>query len=93
VLFVAGPHVKTGYQIKRGDPRDIMPTLAWLLDLPLSEELAGSPITDAFATEFVAAHPPRMLPTYGKRQARASMSSNADAAMIESLKALGYIKE
>jgi hypothetical protein len=93
VLFVAGPHVKPGYQIKRGDPRDLMPTLAWLLDLPLSEELAGSPITDAFAPEFVAAHPTRMLPTYGERQVGATTSSNADAAIIESLKALGYIEE
>jgi arylsulfatase A-like enzyme len=92
-LFVAGPHVKAGYQIKRGDPRDMMPTLAWLLDLPLSEELAGSPITDAFAPEFVAAHPTRMLPTYGERQVGSTTSSNADAAMIESLKALGYIEE
>ncbi len=93
VLFITGPHVKPGHPIEHGDPRDIMPTLAWLLDLPLSEELAGSPITDAFDSDFVAAHPPRMIPSYGARQTGTSMPSDEDDRMIESLKALGYIED
>jgi len=93
VLFIAGPHVRAGHRLEEGsDPGDLMPTMAWLLGLPLSAELMGAPLTDAFERELVSAKPVRGVATYGKRPARPPMPSPADEAMLESLRALGYIQ-
>jgi len=91
VLFIVGPHVKPGHVIQRANPGDLMPTMAWLLGLPLSEELMGKPLTEAFDEQFVAEHRPVKVPTYGERETRPGMASPADEALMEQLKALGYV--
>lgn len=92
VLFLLGPGVKKGHTLSDADPLDIMPTLAWLLGIPVSKELPGRPLTEAFTDEFVAARPIKTVPSYGARETRAPETSAADDAMIERLRALGYIE-
>jgi hypothetical protein len=92
IFFLRGPHVKPGEVLERGDPYDLMPTLAWLLGIPLAEELEGTPLFEAFADEFVAARPVRQTDSYGSREKQASMESEVDETMLESLRALGYIE-
>jgi hypothetical protein len=92
VLFLHGPHVRPGHAIGAADPADLMPTMLWLLGLPLSEELEGQPIREAFDAEFVASQPVRQVATYGVRPTRPGLPSPADASMLERLRALGYIE-
>lgn len=92
VLFIAGPHVKKGFVLPRGTPYDIMPTLAWLLGLPLADELPGKPLTEAFDESFVRTQPVRRVPTYGARPMGPLLPSPADEEMLKSLKNLGYIQ-
>jgi hypothetical protein len=92
VLFVSGPGVKPGYRIQKGSPYDVMPTMAWLLGLPLSQELAGHPLTEAFDEGFVKSLPMKTVPTYGARQVGPILASSSDEEMIRSLKNLGYIQ-
>jgi arylsulfatase A-like enzyme len=91
VLFIIGPHVKPGHRIQAGNPGDLMPTMAWLLGLPLSEELMGGPLTEAFDEQFVAEHEPVKVASYGERETTPGMASPADEALMEQLKALGYV--
>jgi predicted AlkP superfamily pyrophosphatase or phosphodiesterase len=92
ILFISGPGVKKGYQIQKGSPYDLMPTMAWLLGLPLSQELAGHPLTEAFEENFVRSLPMQTVPSYGERKMGPLLASPSDEEMIKSLKNLGYIQ-
>jgi arylsulfatase A-like enzyme len=92
VLFVLGPHVKKGTVLPRGTPYDIMPTLSWLLGLPLADELPGKPLTEAFEDGFVQSQKVTRVPTYGLRPTGPLLPSPSDPEMLKSLKNLGYIQ-
>lgn len=92
VLFIVGPHVRAGKVLDRGTPYDIMPTLAWLLGLPLSNELPGHPLAEAFEDDFARSIPVRRVATYGPRPTGPLVPSSEDPEMLESLRSLGYIK-
>lgn len=92
VLFLAGPHVKPGHRIQGATPYDIMPTLAWLLELPLSEELEGRILSEAFEPAFVSARPAAKVASYGTRETSTPQRSEGDKLMLELLGALGYIE-
>ncbi len=91
VLFITGPNVKAGHRIEGATPYDLMPTFAWLLGLPLSEEFEGKILTQAFDKEFVSQHEVRTVPSYGARQTSPAQSSPSDQLMIELLQSLGYV--
>jgi hypothetical protein len=91
VLFMRGPRVKPGYILKEATPYDLMPTLMWLLELPLSDELEGRVLTEAFDEEFVASRPIFRVPSYGTRGTTTPEASPADSLMLDLLRGLGYI--
>ncbi len=91
VLFIRGPEVKAGVRIRGATPYDLMPTFAWLLGLPLSEEFEGRILTEAFSERFVASQPVRKVASYGPRETSSPQASPADQLMLELLKGLGYI--
>ncbi len=91
VLFIRGPQVKAGVRIRGATPYDLMPTFAWLLGLPLSEEFEGRILTEAFAKRFVSRQPVRKVASYGVRETSSPETSPADQLMLELLKGLGYI--
>lgn len=92
ILFISGPGVKRGYRIQKASPYDLMPTMAWLLGLPVSQELAGKPLTEAFEEDFARSLPLKTVPTYGERKVGPLLASPSDEEMIKSLKNLGYIQ-
>ena len=92
VLFILGPHVKRGTVLPRGTPYDLMPTLAWLLGLPLADDLPGKPLTEAFEEDFVQSRPMTRVPTYGARPTGPLLPSPQDEEMLKSLRNLGYIQ-
>jgi hypothetical protein len=92
VLFLLGPHVKPGTVLPRGSVYDLMPTLSWLLGLPVADDLPGKPLTEAFDEEFVRGHPIKRIPTYGPRPTGPLLPSPQDEEMLKSLKNLGYIQ-
>lgn len=93
VLFIAGPHVIPGQPIRGAGPLDIAPTIAWLLGLPVADDLPGRVLSEAFRPEFRAARTRLRVPTYGARSPTgAAAPSAADANMLEQLRGLGYIE-
>ena len=87
-----GPHVKAGQLLERGNPKDLMSTMLWLLGLPRSDQLVGKELTEAFEPGFVREQVSRRVASYGPRVRGESMASQADEAMLESLRALGYVE-
>lgn len=91
VLFVHGPHVKAGYRIEGATPFDLMPTMAWLLGLPISEELEGRPLVQAFDSDFVSSQQSTRVASYGERPISKPQASPADRLKLDLLETLGYI--
>ena len=92
VLFLHGPGVRRGATLEQASPLDLMPTMAWLLDLPLAATLPGRPLTEAFEDAFVRAKPIHKVPRYGTRPTEPLLPSPVDEEMLRSLKNLGYIE-
>ena len=73
---------------------DIAPTVLYALGIPISRELAGTPILRLFGAEFVSRFPVREVSTYGRREAPAGLREGQplDREMIERLRSLGYVR-
>lgn len=93
VLAIAGPGVVAGdYPPARLE--DVAPTVLDLLGLPLSEELRGQALLDAFDTARVSAPRPRTVLSYGGRSGAAVLDDDTSAeAARERLRSLGYVSE
>ena len=92
VLFLRGPGVRRGATLKSASPYDLMPTMAWLLGLPVSAQLPGHPLTEAFEEAFARSRPVHKIPSYGPRPTGPLLPSAEDEEMLRSLKNLGYIE-
>jgi len=96
ILGIHGPGVKVGTALTNVGLYDVMPTALWLLGLPISAELEGRPLKEAFVTALVEVFPEKKVASYGPRQrsntAPGGAPSAADERMLESLRALGYLE-
>jgi predicted AlkP superfamily phosphohydrolase/phosphomutase len=94
VIFLRGPHIREGYQIQKAHIYDILPTLLYLLDLPVGEDMDGKVLTEAFDEGFVRKNPIKRVATYeGKTPAeKVTRDRTLDRRLLEELRALGYIK-
>jgi hypothetical protein len=94
VFFAWGPGVRAGRQLAEGHPQDIAPTVAWLLGLPVAEDLPGEVLEEAFSAEWRARRGRQEVATWGERPPTITLStaSPADATMMEQLRGLGYVE-
>jgi arylsulfatase A-like enzyme len=92
VLFLRGPGVRQGFTLEQATPYDLMPTMAWLLELPISEKLPGRPLTEAFHEDLVRSKPITKVARYGPRPTEPVIPSPEDEEMLRSLKNLGYLE-
>jgi arylsulfatase A-like enzyme len=69
---------------------DLAPTVLHLLGVPLSRELAGSPLS----THVAVARVPAPVPSYGRpvRDAAPRSGKPLDQEMIDRLRSLGYVR-
>jgi hypothetical protein len=89
-ILLAGASVQPG-DLGDVSERDVAPTVLHLLGLPASREMDGHVLEAALSPEFRAAHPVRSVDSYGARAAARPTESRFDEAMLEELRALGYI--
>ncbi len=92
VFAVTGDVARPGAQTEATGP-DIAPTLLHVLGLPISQELNGRVVDALLSPAFVAAHPIRTTPTFGRRlpPPRRPGAVPLDDAALERLRSLGYI--
>lgn len=87
---IAPPSVITGATIA-----DIAPTVLALLGSPVAEDMAGRVLVEALTPEFLAKVPLTQIASYERGDKRvaqpAPIRSPVDQAMLERLKALGYV--
>lgn len=92
ILIAAGPDLEPGAVVEHVDIHDITPTLLYGLGLPVADDFAGEAKRELFTAAFRAAHPERRISSWGTRTPAAPATSPADAALVEDLKALGYLE-
>jgi hypothetical protein len=90
LLLVSGGPTRAG-DLGTASERDVAPTVLHLTGLPVSREMEGRVLSDAFSAEFQKAHPVQYVDRYGRRR-RAPAASGFDREMIEELRSLGYIQ-
>lgn len=91
-IFLRGGSVRVGTRLTAASIYDIAPTVLALLEVPLSRELPGHPLAQAFADGTFPERPTieRYAPPEAPRTAAASAAAGGREA-VEKLVALGYI--
>jgi predicted AlkP superfamily phosphohydrolase/phosphomutase len=91
LYLAAGPDIAPGPQQASFSIFDITPTLLYGLGLPVADDFAGEVYRGLFRPAFLAANPPRRVDSWGRREATEQTTSAADEALVEELRALGYL--
>jgi predicted AlkP superfamily phosphohydrolase/phosphomutase len=94
IILIKGPHIKKGHQIQDAHIYDILPTVLYLFDLPVAEDMDGEVLTDVFDKKFLKERPIRFIKSYEDKTIRIKGKKDEalDKKMLEELRALGYIK-
>jgi predicted AlkP superfamily phosphohydrolase/phosphomutase len=89
IFALSGRGVAPG-RILKANIEDILPTILYVEDLPLSDQFDGSIITDAFTDEFRAERKTQDKRIFERGEVESSDSDKGDE-VIDRLKGLGYI--
>ncbi len=93
ILVAAGGPIRRDFTVAGAGVLDITPTLLALLGLPVGRDMDGRVLETMFTEEFLAAHPIHYVDTYESAPLGGPpIESPYDQAMIERLKALGYVE-
>jgi predicted AlkP superfamily phosphohydrolase/phosphomutase len=91
LFFAAGPDIGKGTKLPGISIHDIAPTVLYALGLPYGRDFAGRPRVDLFTEAFRRRHPLRAVSSWGRRNADGPTESGADEALVDELRALGYL--
>lgn len=95
ILVMAGGPIRRGVALEGADVYDLVPTLLYLLGLPVPEDAVGAVLLDAIDPEFVRRHPVRTIPSYEglwpEREIRTGPDRGLNEQEIEKLRSLGYL--
>ncbi len=101
IFIAAGGAIEKQPERGRLSVLDVAPLVAYLAGLGLPDDLEGRLPIDWISPEAAAENPPRMLiasdlphlsETPGRSSAKANYSGSEDPALVEKLRALGYIE-
>jgi len=95
IFHIQGEGIRDGEELFGAEIIDIAPTLLHLLDIPVPADMDGKVLEDAFASDYLSAHPIRKSgPVSGDMQGPGDSGySDEDARKVEErLRSLGYIE-
>jgi hypothetical protein len=92
ILVMAGGPIRQRHILSHPSVVDIAPTIHYLLGVPVARDLDGAVLKDAIKPGYLRLHPIPVVPTYNVRKTLKPLFSPQDAAYVEKLRALGYIK-
>jgi len=96
IVIMKGPHIKANHQIHDASVYDLMPTMCYLMGLPISKTWPGAVLRDAINDGCLATNPVIEVEAYPMPDQRYSVEGEGlDPELNEEiksqLKALGYI--
>lgn len=89
IVIAAGPGIRHGTLAGAG-VLDVAPTVLWLMEFPLSEELEGAVLSSALDPALWTARPPETVPSYGHYDAETG-DIEIDPAYLQKLQDMGYV--
>ena len=95
VFIISGPGIKKNFRcLKPINLTDMLPTMLYILGLPIAKDMDGQPFLDAFEEDYLAQKKVQYIRTYGKQKKISNFPtpSELDEKILERLKSLGYIK-
>lgn len=93
VLYLWGKDVRANLALTEVDPLDLAPTLAWVLGLPVAQDLKGHVLSDAFTLSFRAGRGREDVSSWGQRPAQVAPPDHpTDGVLMEQLRVLGYVR-
>ncbi len=93
IFFAAGPRIDPSADVDAVDVLDMTPTILYAMGLPVAESFDGRPRTDLFTPRFQRRNPVRTIPSWGETRETFGTESAVDQALLDELRALGYIDE
>ena len=95
IILVRGPNIKKHYEIKNAHIYDILPTILFILNLPIGKDMDGKVLKEIFEEDFLKKRMVKYIDSYeGKIEFRDFKRNKIlDKKLIEELKALGYINK
>lgn len=94
IFILSGPDIRNNREIPPVTLMDFLPTLLYIQNLPVAEDLQGEVVRAAFEEEFLAANPVSYIPTYeyAREQSEQPVESEFNKEIEKKLKSLGYLK-
>jgi predicted AlkP superfamily phosphohydrolase/phosphomutase len=93
VLIACGPHVRPGVELADAHIYDVAPTILYLQDQPIPEDMDGRVLTEIFREGYVQEHPPRKgsATESGLDSERLALGADEERLIEERLRGLGYL--
>jgi predicted AlkP superfamily phosphohydrolase/phosphomutase len=93
VVLLAGPDIRGGASIRGATVYDVLPTLLYLLDLPVPDDMPGRVLSEAIGDELRANRKLAYSAPLGSRDSGdpTPIPTGDDEAYLEQLRALGYV--
>lgn len=93
-IFIArGSHIKSGVNVAGANIYDVAPTVLYLQNHPVPEDLDGKVLTDIFRDEFVRERPIRFYrPETTEGRENAELGASEAREIEDRLRGLGYIE-
>jgi predicted AlkP superfamily phosphohydrolase/phosphomutase len=93
-IFIAcGPHIKSAVSVAGANIYDIAPTVLYLQNHPVPDDMDGKVLTDIFTGEFLRERPVQHYRPEAKEGERSPGLDSSEARQIEErLRGLGYIE-
>jgi predicted AlkP superfamily phosphohydrolase/phosphomutase len=95
IVLLKGPRIRKDVHLQRAHIYDILPTMLYLVGLPVGRDMDGQVLGEAFDQDYFRKHPVKFIPTYEDGRPRAAAgkrNKDIDEKTMEEFKALGYIK-
>lgn len=92
IMIMAGNGIKKGHLLHGAGLHDLVPTLLYLLDLPVAKDFAGKVLTDGISEAHLAKHPIKFIDTYGRPTVDTQQQKVLSDQEKKKLKELGYLK-
>lgn len=97
VFVIAGPEVVEGKKISNVHVTEILPTILYLLGLPVADDFAAGPRLDFFNVDYTSERPIQRISSYESDHHMISESvsdtfNEEDDLLLNRLQALGYIQ-
>jgi predicted AlkP superfamily phosphohydrolase/phosphomutase len=93
IAILAGPHIARGGNIEEAEIADLLPTILYLLGVPLPAELDGKVLTGALDARYVQEHPVQQEDSAAAplEYHEATYSAEDERAVEDRLRGMGYM--